>query len=42
MDERPQESGAHELLEVGTGLRESSPDALDRPYMEPLADERIQ
>jgi hypothetical protein len=31
-----------ELLEVGTGFCESSPNALDRSYMEPLADERVQ
>jgi len=42
MDERPKQSRACELLEVGTGFCESSPNALDRPYMEPLADERVQ
>jgi hypothetical protein len=42
MDEWPKQSRACELLEVGTGFCESSPNALDRPYMEPLADERVQ
>jgi hypothetical protein len=42
MDERPKQSKASELLKVGTGFCESSPNALDRPYMEPLADECVQ
>jgi hypothetical protein len=42
MDKRPQQSRTGELLKVGAGFCESSPNALDRPYMEPLADERVQ
>ena len=42
MDERPQQARTREFLEVGAGLCESSPDALDRPDVEPLADECVQ
>jgi len=42
MDERPQQPRASERFKMGTGFRESSSYALDRPYIEPLADERVQ
>src|SRR5690348_15474740 len=42
MDERSQQAGASELLEVGAGLGEPSPDALDRADPEPAADQRVQ
>ncbi len=42
MDEWPQQSRTCKLFKLGTWFCESSPNALNRPYVEPLTNERVQ